>query len=82
MCGAPGVARAHCDVLTAARFAKEYSKVDGIGERVPVVIAGLMEGWAAMTRWQFDALRKDRGGDVVQVGEDPSTAEGTFETVP
>ena len=78
MCGAPGIARAHCNVLTPARFRQQHSKADdGVGVRVPVVIEGLMEGWPAMTRWQFDALRKDRGGDVVQVGEDPSTDEGT-----
>ena len=37
MCGTPGIYRAHCDVLTPARFRQQHSKADdGVGVRVPV----------------------------------------------
>ena len=63
----PGpIARRNAAELSAAAFRAEFSRPCG-GMRRPVLIAGLLDGWAASKRWQLDVLRDERGARVVTV---------------
>lgn len=74
-CGA-GIERLHCSECTPSAFCTRFSAAaDPARARRPVLIDGLMEGWAALEHWQLPQLRADRGDCVVNVGDDGETGE-------